>query len=74
MTTKKQDSKPRVHVISRERGWAVKKEGFSRASTIHSKKEVAVGNARKLKGQGHDIIVHRKDGSIERWEKAKKRS
>lgn len=62
----------RVHVISRDKGWAIKKEGLSRASQIHKNKEAAVKGARKLKRRGLDIIVHRKDGSIERWEKSKR--
>lgn len=62
----------RAHIISRDKGWAIKKEGRSRASQIHQTKEAAVKGARKLKRRGLDIIVHRKDGSIERWEKSKR--
>ena len=49
----KNRSSSRVHIISREDGWAIK-------------------NARKLIEQGHDVIVHKKDGSIQKWEKGKK--
>lgn len=74
MSSKKHITKSgkRAHVISREKGWAIKKEGLSRASKVHQNKEAAVKGARKLKRRGLDIIVHRKDGSIERWEKAKR--
>jgi len=63
----------RAHVISRKDGWAVKKQGKSRASKIYKDKESAVKSARKLKGKGMDVVVHKRDGSIQRWEKAKKR-
>ena len=65
-------SSKRVHVISRDKGWALKKEGLSRATKIHQSKEAAVKSARKLVRRGHDVIIHKKDGSIERWEKAKR--
>ncbi len=58
----------RVHVISRKDGWAVKKEGNTKASKLFDKKEAAVEGARKL-SKGHDVIVHKKDGSIQRWER-----
>jgi hypothetical protein len=37
----------RIHVISRNGGWAVKKEGSSRASKIYSTKDAAVKGARE---------------------------
>jgi len=63
----------RVHVISRQSGWAVKKEGNTKASKLFDKKEAAVEGARKL-SKGHDVIVHKKDGSIQRWERPEKNS
>lgn len=62
----------RVHIISRKSGWAVKKEDKSRASRIYKTKETAIKNTQKLRKTGHDIIVHKKDGSIQKWEKSKK--
>ncbi|NQS98887.1 MAG: DUF2188 domain-containing protein [candidate division Zixibacteria bacterium] len=61
----------RVHVISRKNGWAVKLEGASRASRVYNKKESAVEGAKKMAPKGHDIVVHKKDGTIQKWEKAK---
>ena len=58
----------RVHVISRKDGWAVKKEGNVKASRLFEKKEAAVEGARKL-SKGHDVIIHKKDGSIQEWER-----
>lgn len=59
----------RVHVISRKDGWAVKKEGNTKASRLCDKKEAAVEVARKL-SKGRDVIVHKKDGSIQKWERS----
>lgn len=73
MTKKSSTStKKRVHIISRKDGWAVKKEGTKRASKIYKKKDSAVKGAEKLKKSGHDVVVHKKDGTIQKWEKAKK--
>ena len=65
-------SAKRVHIISRDDGWAVKKEGASRASRIYENKEAAIENAKRLQRTGHDVVVHKKDGSIQKWEKSKK--
>jgi len=59
----------RVHIISRGDNWAVKKEGTTRASKIYQDKESAITSARK---SGLDVVVHKKDGSIQKWEKPKK--
>jgi hypothetical protein len=59
----------RVHVISRGDSWAVKKEGNLKASKIYQDKQAAISDARK---SGVDVVVHKKDGSIQKWEKHKK--
>lgn len=61
----------RVHVISRKDGWAVKRESASRASKVYRTKESAKEGARKISPKGYDIVIHKKDGTIEKWEKAK---
>jgi hypothetical protein len=61
----------RVHIISRGDGWAVKREGASRAARIHPSKRDAIDDAERLRDRGHDIVVHRRDGSIERWKKSR---
>ena len=58
----------RIHVISRQKGWAVKKEGNTKASKTYVTKDAAVEGARKS-SKGRDVVVHKKDGSIERWYK-----
>ena len=65
-------SSKRVHIISRKDGWAIKKQGASRASRIYQNKETAIKNAQKLRKTGHDVIIHKKDGSIQKWEKPQK--
>ena len=62
----------RAHVLKRDSGWAVKKEGTSRASRIYDTQVEAIKEARKLTITGHDVVIHKKDGSILKWEKSKK--
>jgi hypothetical protein len=59
----------KVHVISRNGGWAVKKEGNSRASKIYSTKDAAVTGARSS-SKCSDVVVHKKVGSIAKWHKS----
>jgi hypothetical protein len=74
MTRKTSGSKDgRVHVISRNDGWAVKKEGNIRASKVVKTKDEAVTTARRVASQALDVVIHKKDGTIQKWEKAKKR-
>jgi len=61
----------RVHIIKREEGWAVKKQGAQRASKVYTSKEAAKSGSKKLQKKGHDIIIHKRDGSIEEWRKGK---
>ena len=60
----------RVHIISRKDEWAIKKEGVSKASKIYREKETAIKQAQKLRKNGYDVIVHKKDGSIQKWEES----
>jgi hypothetical protein len=68
----KSSSSGRVHIISRDDGWAIKKEGNIKATKIYPNKDSAIKGARELIKQGHDVIVHKRDGSIQAWEKGKK--
>jgi len=61
----------RVHIIKREEGWAVKKQGAQRASKIYPTKKDAKTGTRELQREGNDIIIHNRDGSIEEWRKGK---
>jgi hypothetical protein len=68
-TTDKSNSE-RIHIISRKNGWVIKKQGASRATRIYQNKKNAINNARKYLREGHEVIIHNKDGSIQKWEKA----
>jgi phosphoglucomutase len=63
-------NKSRVHIIKRETGWAVKREGAQKASRVFGTKNDAKINTESYREKGHDIIVHKKDGTIEKWLKA----
>lgn len=59
--------KPAHHVVTHGDGWAVKKEGASRVSSQHATKKEAESAGRATStNQGTELIVHRKDGTIER--------
>jgi len=55
------------HVVPHDEGWAVEKEGASRASSVHGNKKDAVGAGRDLaKGsEPSRLVVHRQDGTIQ---------
>ena len=55
------------HVIKRDNQWAVKREGATRASGIYETKDAAEKAARDFKAFNKHIIVHKRDGSIEKW-------
>jgi hypothetical protein len=61
----------RYHVTKRGDGWAVKKEGTSRASKVHTNKDDAKRDAQKYREKGNDVVIHKRDGSIEKWQKKK---
>lgn len=55
-----------IHVVPHKDGWAVKKEGGERASSVHEKKSDAQEQARD---QGRrdkvEVVIHGKDGQIQ---------
>jgi hypothetical protein len=62
----------RIHVMSSNDRWAIKRDGASRASRVFRKKATAVKNARKIASKTLlDIIIHKRDGSVEKWIKSK---
>ncbi len=56
------------HVVpSPKGGWSVKKGGSSKASRRFDKKKKATNYARKVsRNQGTELIIHKKDGRIQR--------
>ena len=56
---------PNLHVVLRNDGWAVRSEGRSRATSIHSSQREAIESARKLAQQtGTTVVIHGRDGRI----------
>lgn len=68
---KKQSTSKRTHVVKRDSGWAVKKEGAQRASKVYKTKGDAIKGARSSSRSGSELVIHKKDGSIQKWEKSK---
>jgi len=59
--TKKRD----VHVVPHQKGWATKKEGASRAGSVHDTQRNAIDRARdQAKRERTEVVIHRKDGRI----------
>lgn len=66
-------SPKRIHVIPQEKKWVIKSEGTAKAARIVSNKDTAILKAKEIaKRTSKDIIVHRKDGTIEDWVKSNK--
>jgi len=61
-TMKPKTISERCHVISSGKRWAVKRSGAKRASSVYDHREVAYHHARLL---ADNVVVHRKDGSVE---------
>lgn len=60
--------KPSVHVFSNPKsGWSVKKEGASRAAAVVPTQKEAIVKARSIgKTEKLDVVIHRKDGLVEK--------
>lgn len=67
----KSESRPELldkgqHVVSHEDGWAVKTEDAKKPSEVFDKKDEAVKRAKEIAdNKGTQVIVHKKDGSIQ---------
>lgn len=60
----------RVHVVPSSSGWSVKKEGATRSTAVRSTKIGAIEAAKQVKSADR-IVIHKKDGTIQRNEKKK---
>jgi uncharacterized protein YdaT len=58
----------KLHVLPRDNGWAIKREGNSRASRIFDTKRGAVAKAKNMAAHDGYVYVHNKDGAIQRVE------
>ena len=60
-------AKKTIHIVPKEQGWVVKKEGAQRISGSADTKTEAYEIAREIAlNQGLDIVVHGKDGKIQK--------
>jgi uncharacterized protein YdaT len=58
-------SKKNVHVVPRDGGWAVQKEGNQRASKVTTTQKEAIGVGREMaKNERSELVVHGQDGRI----------
>src|SRR6185436_15690394 len=56
---------PNIHVVPRNEGWVVRREGTTRATSVHSTQRDAVQAARKIaRHHNGELIIHRRDGRI----------
>jgi hypothetical protein len=54
-----------IHVVPREGGWAVRREGAERASSVHETQTDAAAAARRIASREHgETFIHRPSGEI----------
>lgn len=59
-------SKKDIHVVPHESGWAVRREGGDRASSVHDTKADAMEQARDQGRRDHvEVVEHGRDGRIQ---------
>lgn len=55
------------HIVPHKDGWAVKKSGGDKASRVTRTKKEAEDVGRKIsQNQGTELVIHGKDGTIQR--------
>ena len=58
-------SKRDYHVVPHANGWAVKKEGGTRASSVHETKKEALSAGKNLAKEAKtELVIHNSDGAI----------
>jgi hypothetical protein len=58
-------SKKGQHVVPSAGGWAVKKAGAERASSLHTTQQAAIDAAKQIaQNQRTELYIHGKDGRI----------
>lgn len=54
-----------IHVVPRNDGWVIRREGASRATSTHETQTAAITAARELaRSQGSELVIHGRDGRI----------
>ena len=54
-----------IHVVPRNDGWIIRKEGASRATSVHETQRDAVEAGREIaRNQSSELVIHGRDGRI----------
>lgn len=54
-----------VHVVRRDGGWAVRREGNERATSVHDTQAGAIARAKQIAiNERSEVVIHRADGRI----------
>jgi len=54
-----------IHVVSRNEGWVIRREGTVKATSVHGTQREAVKAGRVIaKNQSGELIIHGRDGRI----------
>lgn len=57
--------KSNVHVVPHSKGWAVRKPGNQRASSVHRIQADAIRSGRDMaRRHGSELVIHGRDGRI----------
>ena len=59
------------HIISRGKGWALKREGARKAASVFNTKSKAIKISKRYQEQNHDVVIHTRDGTVSEWRKGK---
>lgn len=55
-----------IHVVPHPKGWAVKREGAVRASSVHDRKADALAAGRAIARKDKvELVIHGRDGKIQ---------
>ena len=53
------------HVVPHEDGWAIRREGGKRVTSVHGTQTEAIARAREIaQNQRSEVVIHRRDGKI----------
>ena len=58
-------AKKNVHIVKHDEGWAVKKEGNQRATSVHETQRQAINAGRGVaQSECSELVIHGRDGRI----------
>jgi len=58
-------SKSNIHVVRHDAGWAPRREGASRVSSVHPTQSQAIASAtRTARREGLEVLIHGRDNLI----------